>query len=84
MSFKPFTSEEIEERFRHHPPRDQRQTDKYVHLRKKYAELAKEVCRQTPTSPEQSRALNALEESLFLANAAIARHDKGEEPPELK
>lgn len=67
------TDEEIENRYTHHFP-DSNQALKYEQLRKKVKELAREIVRQTPTSREQTRALNALDETLFLSCAAIARN----------
>ena len=78
MSYAKPTTEDLEFRFRYHPPRDQVQRDKYDHIRKSCLVLAKEIVRQTPCCPEQTRALNALDEVMFLSNSAIARH---EEPP---
>lgn len=38
-------------------------------------QLAQEAVNLTPCSPEQARGLNALDEAMFLFNAAIARHE---------
>lgn len=38
------------------------------------------ILHTTPPSREQSLALTHIEEAIFFANAAIARHDKAEEP----
>ena len=38
-------------------------------------ECAKFCVERTPCSPEQTRALNALDEVMFLFNAAIARNE---------
>lgn len=68
------TDAELERRFMHHPPKSQAQTDRYSAMRLRHLELAKHVRDNTPQSAEQTRAINAIEESMFLANAAIARH----------
>lgn len=59
--------------FTYHAPKDG-QPEKYVKLRDTAKELAFLICELTPVSREQSLALTKLEESIFFANAAIARH----------
>lgn len=44
-------------------------------IRAAIAEAAMICVDLTPCSPEQTRALNALDEALFLFNAAIARNE---------
>lgn len=44
-------------------------------IRRLVLELAEQIVADTPCSPEQARALNALDEVMFLANAAIARNE---------
>ena len=65
---------DLENRFMHHPPRDDAQAKKYEDNRKVFLKLAKFVVNRTPESREQSLAITRLEEAMFYANAAIARH----------
>lgn len=75
--FSPPTDAELEHRFKHHPPVGT-QAEQYGLVRALILDAAKECVRITPCSPEQTRALNALDEAMFLFNASIARH--GNEP----
>lgn len=65
---------EIEKRFTYHRPSGD-QPERYVTLRAKAKELAEMIAELTPSSREQSLALTQLEESVFWANAAIARNE---------
>lgn len=65
--------EEIENRFTYHAPKPG-QPAIYEQIRYTAKELAICICALTPESREQSLAITALEESVFWANAAIARH----------
>lgn len=72
--FNPPTDEQLDNRFTHHAPKGD-QADRYSAVRASILETAK-ACRDlTPVSPEQTRAFNALDEAMFLFNAAIARHE---------
>lgn len=66
------TDASLENRYMHHAPVGD-QADRYGAIRAKVLETAKLVVDLTPCSPEQTRSLNALDEAMFLANAAIAR-----------
>lgn len=66
---------DLENRFTYHAPKDAAQVEKYARIRgiaKGYAYTIKQM---TPASREQSLALTHLEESVFWANAAMARHE---------
>jgi hypothetical protein len=63
---------ELETRFTYHPPTAD-QPEKYTTLRDHAHTIAKLIVVLTPESREQSLALTKLEESVFWANAAIAR-----------
>lgn len=66
---------EIEKRFTYHAPKEN-QPERYNYLRSDLAKnLAFFILQQTPKSREQSLALTHLEESIFWANAAIARNE---------
>ena len=63
----------ISNRFTHHPPTE-KQIKTYGSLRtraKEFAFLIEEVC---PDSREKDNALDALDQVVMFANAAIARH----------
>lgn len=66
--------EQLQNRFTYHAPNEE-QPARYTMLRLKGLELAKLICRLTPESREQSLALTKIEESIFWANAAIARNE---------
>jgi hypothetical protein len=65
--------DEIATRFTHHPPTGD-QPAKYQLIREKARRLAEFIVDATPESREQSLAITSLEETVFWANAAIARH----------
>lgn len=68
------TAEDLARRFSYHPPKGN-QGERYEFLRKHALEFARKVVEATPPSREQDRALEALEECLFLACASIARNE---------
>lgn len=63
---------DLERRFNHHPPHGD-QTQRYGAVRASIRQAAAECVDLTPVCPEQTRALNALDDAMFLFNAAIAR-----------
>lgn len=66
--------EQLSNRFNYHAPKDD-QAARYAEIRRFIECCAGECVQITPCSPEQSRALNALDEAMFLFNAAIARNE---------
>lgn len=72
-AFSKPTTEELAHRFKHHAPQGD-QADRYGLVRGAICHAANICVGLTPCSPEQARALNALDEAMFLFNAAIARH----------
>ena len=68
------TDEQLEQRFVYHAPKGE-QHIRYEKVRRIILDTAKELVSITPCSPEQSRALNSLDEAMFLFNAAIARNE---------
>lgn len=70
----PKMSEQIEKTFTYHAPKDD-QPERYVTLRDAAKNLAYLIVKNTPSSREQSLAITHLEESIFYANAAIARNE---------
>lgn len=77
MGFKKPTDAELENRYKHHPPVGD-QVHRYAAIRAEVLKLAKFIVNATPCSPEQARALNALDDAMMLSNAAIARNEKSE------
>jgi hypothetical protein len=72
--FNPPTDADLENRFCHHPPVSEEQVQKYASIRAKALEFAKLIRDLTPCSPEQTRAINAVDEAMMLANAGISRY----------
>lgn len=66
------TNQQLLNRFQHHPPKGD-QAERYMEIRGQILAAAMKIV--DPCSPEQSRALNALDEAMMLANAAIARNE---------
>lgn len=71
----PITDGYLATRFNHHPPFGD-QAERYSAIRAKCLELAKFIRDRTPRCEEQERSLDALDQVMFLANAAIARHER--------
>lgn len=74
MPFQKPTEDELAHRFVHHPPKGD-QANRYGLVRGYILKCAVACTELTPCSPEQARALNALDEAMMLFNAAIARHE---------
>jgi hypothetical protein len=73
MSFPKPTDEQLANRFKHHPPKPEfGQAERYTEIRAKILETAKFCRDRTPSSPEQTRAINALHDAMMLFNASIA------------
>jgi hypothetical protein len=77
MAFPIVDDAYLENRYTYHKPVGDQQ-DRYAAIRAKILETAKLIRDTTPQSPEQTRAFNALDEAMFLANAAIARSGQKE------
>jgi hypothetical protein len=73
MAFEKPTVDQLADRFDYHAPKGD-QPERYALVRHAIKQAAVECVRLTPCSPEQTRALNALDEAMFLFNAAIARN----------
>ena len=74
MQFQKPTNEQLANRYTYHAPKGD-QVDRYATIRGECLKLAEKIVDLTPCSPEQTRALNALDEVMMLANAAIARNE---------
>jgi len=66
--------QQLLETFTYHAPKDD-QPERYIFLRDEAKKLAVNIVKNTPPSREQSLAITHLEEAIFYANAAIARHE---------
>jgi hypothetical protein len=67
---------DLENRFTYHPPIGD-QAVRYERLRAGGRQLAELFAVLCPSSPELTRAVNAVDEAVMLANAAVARHPEG-------
>lgn len=74
MPFEKPTYELLSQRYSYHPIKND-QSSRYETIRATILGAAKIGVDMTPCSPEQTRALNALDEAMFLFNAAIARNE---------
>lgn len=74
MPFEKPTDQELLTRYTYHAPKNDQQ-GRYQDIRQQCLNLARLIVKLTPCSAEQMRALNALDEVMFLANAAIARRE---------
>jgi hypothetical protein len=68
------TSHDLDNRFTYHPPKAG-QPEIYQEIREHARALAHLVNARVPDGPEQATALAKIEESVFWANAGIARMD---------
>ena len=67
-------NKDIENRFTYHPPLEG-QAQKYMQIRANCKAVAEGIDKLCPDSREKSLAITKLEEAVFWANAAIARHE---------
>lgn len=74
MAFEKPSDEQLKNRFTHHAPIND-QAKRYEEIRARICQVAVRCVELTPCSPEQTRALNALDEAMMLFNAAIARNE---------
>jgi hypothetical protein len=63
----------IEHNFTYHPPKEG-QPQKYIEIREKAKELALLLNDACPDGREKALAMTKLEESVFWANASVARY----------
>lgn len=66
--------DDLNNRFTYHAPKEG-QPEKYGQVRSLALGYAKVIDMVAPDSREKSLAITALEEAVFWANAAIARHE---------
>ena len=74
MPFEKPTPSQLSHRYTYHAPKGD-QAKRYETIRAVILGAAQIGVENTPVSPEQTRALNALDEAMFLFNAAIARNE---------
>lgn len=73
MMNRPVPTEDIDRRFRHHPPKDDDTVDRHVEIRETMRDAANTVNAMVPDGREKSLAITKLEEAMMWANAGIAR-----------
>jgi hypothetical protein len=73
VPFEKPSVDQLAHRFNHHAPQGD-QAERYGNVRHAIKQAAVACVNLTPCCPEQTRALNALDEAMFLFNAAIARN----------
>jgi hypothetical protein len=73
-AFEKPTNDQLANRFIYHAPKGD-QAERYERIRQQIYATATVCVTLTPCSPEQTRALNALDEAMMLFNAAIARNE---------
>lgn len=67
---------ELDNRYSYHAPKSVvSQPERYEAVRSECRKVAEIIVRFTPPSREQSTALTYLDQVMFNANAAIARHE---------
>jgi len=70
------TFKDLNNRFTYHKPiAEMNQEARYEQIRETALRFARYITTVTPESREQSLAITRLEETVFWANAAIARHE---------
>lgn len=74
MPFEKPTRDQLANRYTYHAPKGD-QVERYARIREQIFATATVCVELTPCSPEQARALNALDEAMMLFNAAIARNE---------
>lgn len=65
---------ELRRRYHYHPPHGD-QAERYAKVRDNVFACAAACVMMTPACDEQDRALDALDQAMFLFNAAIARNE---------
>lgn len=70
----PVPQADLDNRFTYHAPKGD-QGERYIALRAKAKELAEMIVAKVPDGREQVLALTNIEQSIFWANAGIARRD---------
>lgn len=68
---------ELRHRFQYHPPRTQGAVTAHELIRSMHLRLAEELDELLPDGREKALAVTQLEQSMFWANAAVARQVKG-------
>jgi hypothetical protein len=67
-------TDDLYDRFRHHPPTTKQQQATHEYVRELCGDVARQMDGMLPSSREKAIVLTKLEEVMFWANAALARH----------
>lgn len=68
-----FTSQDLEHRFDHHPPITEDRKLAHESVRSACLDLAEQLDNLVPDGREKALAITNLEQTMFWANAALAR-----------
>lgn len=71
---KYISDEELGNRFIYHPPKDPSRQKSHERVRSYLLQMATEFNDTLPEGREKSLVITKLEEAMFWANAALARH----------
>jgi hypothetical protein len=69
----PDLADELERRFTYHAPRTPERAAEHDAVRQSHLALAKQMAALLPEGREKALVVKSLEESMFWANAAVAR-----------
>lgn len=69
------SNEEIDRRVKHHPPTSDATIQRHQSIREGVGMMMRVIDNECPDSREKSLAQTKLEESMFWANASIARNN---------
>ncbi|MFV2198443.1 hypothetical protein [Nocardiopsis sp. LOL_012] len=64
---------DLDHRYQHHPPRTPEAINAYETIRGGARAFAQLITELVPHNPDRDRALDAVDDAMFRANAAIAR-----------
>lgn len=75
------TVNDLEHLFKHHPPSNDMEIERYRRVREAGLAFAKVILAEAPGCPDQSTAIRKVREAVMTANAAIACYGDPLTPP---